>query len=82
MVQSLFANSITMLYQITDFGLARKMDDKTRDLSEYVVTRWYRAPEVMLCSCQYTKAVDLWAAGCIFAEMMQKKPLCPGDNYR
>ncbi|EWM29196.1 mitogen-activated protein kinase [Nannochloropsis gaditana] len=68
--------------KITDFGLARRITDQTRDLTEYVVTRWYRAPEVMLSSCQYNKSVDVWSAGCIFAEMLQRKPLFPGDNYR
>ncbi|GAB5029705.1 cmgc mapk protein kinase [Nannochloropsis oceanica] len=68
--------------KITDFGLARRITDQTRDLTEYVVTRWYRAPEVMLSSCQYNKSVDIWSAGCIFAEMLQRKPLFPGDNYR
>jgi serine/threonine protein kinase len=68
--------------KITDFGLSRQLTDRTRDLTEYVVTRWYRAPEIMLSSCQYTKSVDVWSAGCIFAEMLQKRPLFPGDNYR
>ena len=36
----------------------------------------------MLSSCQYNKSVDIWSAGCIFAEMLQRKPLFPGDNYR
>jgi serine/threonine protein kinase len=54
------------------------MADHTRDLTEYVVTRWYRAPEIMLSSCNYTKAVDVWSAGCIMAEMLMRKPLFPG----
>ena len=51
-------------------------DDATRELSEdaeltqYVVTRWYRAPEVMLAEGTYTKAVDIWSIGCIFAEIL------------
>ena len=49
-------------------------------MTEYVVTRWYRAPEILLGSQQYTAAVDMWSVGCIFAEMISRKPLFPGDN--
>jgi len=50
-------------------------------LTEYVVTRWYRAPEVMLLPKQYTSAVDIWSAGCILCEIMGRKPLFPGKNH-
>ena len=50
------------------------------EMTEYVVTRWYRAPEILLGSQQYTAAVDMWSVGCIFAEMLSRKPLFPGDN--
>lgn len=50
-------------------------------LTEYVVTRWYRAPEVMLSCLGYTKAIDVWSVGCIFAELLGTKPLFPGDDY-
>lgn len=68
--------------KICDFGLARGFNDAgVNDLTEYVVTRWYRAPEVM-CSCQdYGTAVDVWAVGCILAELHGRKPLFPGENY-
>lgn len=48
------------------------------NLTEYVVTRWYRAPEVMLSSQEYSKAIDMWGAGCIFGEMLGRKPMFPG----
>lgn len=50
-------------------------------LTEYVVTRFYRAPEVMLCSNHYSKAVDIWALGCTFAELLSRTNLFPGENY-
>lgn len=50
-------------------------------MTEYVVTRYYRAPEIMLSSSQYTKAVDIWSLGCTFAELMTGKVLFKGANY-
>lgn len=50
-------------------------------LTEYVVTRYYRAPEVMLCSHHYSKSIDVWSAGCSFAELLSKSYLFPGENY-
>lgn len=50
-------------------------------MTEYVATRWYRAPEVMLSFQEYTKAIDLWSVGCILAEMINGKPLFPGRDY-
>jgi len=50
-------------------------------LTEYVVTRWYRAPEVMLLPKQYTSALDLWSAGCILCEIIGRKVLFPGKNH-
>jgi serine/threonine protein kinase len=68
--------------KVCDFGLARGIDDRTQqDLTEYVVTRWYRAPEIMLSEDDYTKAVDLWSCGCILAELLGRKPIFPGEDY-
>lgn len=68
--------------KICDFGLARGVkEDVDYELTEYVVTRWYRAPEVM-CSCQeYDHKIDVWSVGCILAELHGRKPLFPGDDY-
>lgn len=70
--------------KICDFGLAR-ITDPTHDhegmLTEYVATRWYRAPEIMLSARGYTKAIDVWAVGCILAEMYLGRPLFPGQHY-
>jgi len=67
--------------KVCDFGLARGVDEKSVELTEYVVTRWYRAPEIMLSCQEYTKAIDVWSVGCIFAELLGSKPLFPGDDY-
>lgn len=48
---------------------------------EYVATRWYRAPEVMLTFKEYTRAIDMWSVGCVLAEMLSGKPLFPGRDY-
>ncbi|GMF27601.1 unnamed protein product [Phytophthora fragariaefolia] len=66
---------------ICDFGLARGVETAhNEDLTEYVVTRWYRAPE-LLTDCQnYNDAVDVWAVGCIFAEMLRRRPFFTGRD--
>ncbi|XP_076008602.1 mitogen-activated protein kinase 12b isoform X1 [Genypterus blacodes] len=64
--------------KILDFGLARQAD---AEMTGYVVTRWYRAPEVILNWMHYTQAVDLWSAGCIMAEMLLGKPLFKGSDH-
>ncbi|XP_043956229.1 mitogen-activated protein kinase 3 [Gambusia affinis] len=72
------------LFQICDFGLARIADpvhDHTGFLTEYVATRWYRAPEIMLNSKGYSKSIDMWSVGCILAEMLSNKPIFPGKHY-
>jgi mitogen-activated protein kinase 1/3 len=56
-------------------------DDSKKDLSEKMIARWYRAPEAILSPNDYTKAVDIWSIGCIFAELLGRQPLFPGDNY-
>lgn len=49
-------------------------------MTEYVVTRWYRAPELLLKYSDYTAAIDVWSVGCIFLELMNRKPLFPGRD--
>jgi len=71
--------------KICDFGLARvdELDNNDRCvMSNYIATRWYRAPEVILSRLKYTKKVDMWAVGCILAELLGRKPLFPGiDSF-
>jgi mitogen-activated protein kinase 1/3 len=49
-------------------------------MTEYVATRWYRAPEVILSWKEYTKAIDVWSVGCIFAELFLRRPLFQGKD--
>ena len=66
----------------SDFGLSRSLSkEKGEDLTEYVVTRFYRAPEIMLSSHEYTRAVDMWSAGCSLAEIISGRILFPGQHY-
>ncbi|EGD80437.1 CMGC/MAPK/ERK1 protein kinase [Salpingoeca rosetta] len=70
--------------RICDFGLARVYDPtftQKGELTEYVATRWYRAPEVMVRQRAYSKAMDIWSLGCILAEMLSNRAIFPGKNY-
>ncbi|XP_059636593.1 mitogen-activated protein kinase homolog NTF3-like [Cornus florida] len=67
--------------KICDFGLARASTmEKDKFMTEYVVTRWYRAPEILLCCDNYGTSIDVWSVGCIFAELLGRKPLFPGTE--
>ncbi|KAK7274333.1 hypothetical protein RIF29_15417 [Crotalaria pallida] len=66
--------------KIADFGLARTTSE-TDFMTEYVVTRWYRAPELLLNCSEYTAAIDIWSVGCILGEIMTRQPLFPGKDY-
>ncbi|KAL6323187.1 hypothetical protein AAG906_027467 [Vitis piasezkii] len=66
--------------KIGDFGLARTTSE-TDFMTEYVVTRWYRAPELLLNCSEYTAAIDIWSVGCILGEIMTRQPLFPGRDY-
>jgi mitogen-activated protein kinase 1/3 len=69
--------------KICDFGLARGYggDEDDPNLTDYVVTRWYRAPEVVLLASEYTKSIDVWSVGCILCELIGKKPIFPGKDH-
>lgn len=66
--------------KICDFGLARASNSKGQFMTEYVVTRWYRAPELLLCCDNYGTSIDVWSVGCIFAELLGRKPIFPGTE--
>lgn len=70
--------------RICDFGLARVIENqgqkKANDLTDYVITRWYRPPELLLESHNYTDAVDMWSVGIIFGEMLLKKHFLQGNS--
>jgi len=68
--------------KICDFGLSCLAEDENQlEKTEYVVTRWYRAPEIMLKRQEYTKSIDIWSVGCILAELLARQPLFPGEDY-
>ena len=64
-----------------DAADAEPGDSVSTFMTEYVVTRWYRAPELLLSCAEYTSAIDVWSVGCIFAELLGRKPLFPGKDY-
>ncbi|ODV78767.1 Pkinase-domain-containing protein [Suhomyces tanzawaensis NRRL Y-17324] len=66
--------------KIADFGLARSLGNANEDLTSNVVTRWYRAPELLFGAKHYTPAVDMWSVGIIFAELMLRTPYLPGKD--
>ena len=66
--------------KLADFGLARAFGIPVRTYTHEVVTLWYRAPEILLGQQQYSTPVDMWSIGTIFAEMVMKCPLYPGDS--
>ena len=66
--------------KIADFGLARECADPGARMTSQVVTRWYRAPELLLGSRASSTAVDMWSVGCIFAELMLRTPYLPGET--
>eukprot|EP01123_Difflugia_compressa_P015763 TRINITY_DN907_c0_g2_i2.p1 TRINITY_DN907_c0_g2~~TRINITY_DN907_c0_g2_i2.p1 ORF type:complete len:410 (-),score=75.03 TRINITY_DN907_c0_g2_i2:235-1464(-) len=74
------------LVKVADLGLARLIDAEKEEgarqqvLTDYVATRWYRAPEILLGSTAYTKGVDMWSVGCILGELLGGKPMFPGTS--
>lgn len=66
--------------KLADFGLARIFGLPAKELTPKVVTLWYRAPELLLGDEKYTTAVDMWAMGCIFGELLSHQSLMPGKN--
>jgi len=70
--------------KVADFGLARMYNkdgpESVVAITDYVTTRWYRAPEVIVGWSRYGAAIDMWAVGCIVAELISRSPLFPGEN--
>ena len=71
----------TGLLKVCDFGFARStLSNQSAVYTDYVSTRWYRSPELLVGDANYDKTVDIWAIGCIYAEMFNGMPLFPGDS--
>ncbi len=66
--------------QLADFGLARAKSVPTKTYSNEVVTLWYRPPDVLLGSTEYSTPIDMWGVGCIFYEIASGRPLFPGST--
>jgi mitogen-activated protein kinase 15 len=71
------------LLKLADFGLARSLHAEREGaavLTEYIATRWFRAPEILLGSTKYDAAIDMWSVGCILGELLGGKPMFPGNS--
>lgn len=78
--QNLLVDNATMILKIADLGLGRAFSIPVKSYTHEIVTLWYRAPEVLLGATHYSTPVDMWSVGCIFAELVRKQPLFPGDS--
>ena len=76
---NLTTRDVMVIVKLADFGLAREISSKP-PYTEYVSARWYRAPELMLKSRNYSVPVDMWALGTVMAEVINLKPLFPGSG--
>lgn len=72
--------SKTGVLKLCDFGFARGIAGKNSVYTDYVATRWYRCPELLVGDTDYDKLVDVWAAGCLLAEIVNGMPLFPGES--
>ena len=68
--------------KLADFGLARSTGVPVKNYTNEVVTLWYRAPDVLLGSTNYSYTIDMWSIGCILAELVTMKPLFMGKNEK
>ena len=74
--------NLDRLLKLADFGLARAFGIPVKNFTHEVVTLWYRAPDILLGSKNYTTSVDIWSVGCIFAEIVNRSPIFAGQNDR
>lgn len=69
------------ILKVCDFGFTRStLPNASAVYTDYVSTRWYRSPELLVGDANYNKTVDVWAIGCIYAEMFNGMPLFPGES--
>ncbi|KAI4495890.1 hypothetical protein M0802_008296 [Mischocyttarus mexicanus] len=66
--------------KLCDFGFARLVGSSKESCTDYVATRWYRAPELLVGDSKYGREIDVWAVGCLYAEMMTGDPIFPGES--
>ena len=77
--ENLLINSSNKL-KLCDFGFARRINQKENNLTDYVATRWYRSPELIILNGIYNFEIDYWAIGCIMGELVDGNPIFPGEN--
>ncbi|KAK4875466.1 hypothetical protein RN001_011888 [Aquatica leii] len=68
------------ILKVGDFGLAREYGSPLKAYTPIVVTLWYRAPELLLCTKEYSTPIDMWSVGCIFGELLLMNPVFPGKS--
>mmetsp|Transcript_16335 Transcript_16335/g.24615 ORF Transcript_16335/g.24615 Transcript_16335/m.24615 type:complete len:754 (-) Transcript_16335:207-2468(-) len=78
--ENLLIDVQTRQLKLCDFGFARVLTNANEELTDYVATRWYRAPELLLGSALYDFSVDIWAIGCIMGEITDGQPIFPGES--
>jgi cyclin-dependent kinase-like len=78
--ENLLIDLKTQTLKLCDFGFARVLPQGGQEMTDYVATRWYRAPELLLGSTTYGFGVDMWAIGCIMGELSDGQPLFPGES--
>ncbi|KAF3327319.1 cyclin-dependent kinase B1-1-like isoform X1 [Carex littledalei] len=78
--QNLLVDKEKGILKIADLGLGRSFTLPMKSYTHEIVTLWYRAPEVLLGTTHYSTGVDMWSVGCIFAEMVRRQALFPGDS--
>ncbi|KAG2622732.1 hypothetical protein PVAP13_3KG007600 [Panicum virgatum] len=78
--QNLLVDKEKGILKIADLGLGRAFTVPMKSYTHEIVTLWYRAPEVLLGATHYSTGVDMWSVGCIFAEMVRRQALFPGDS--
>jgi len=66
--------------KLADLGLAKEYRVFRGNMTEYVSTRWYRGPELVLRSNSYNQSIDIWALGCIMSELYLGRPIFPGSS--
>eukprot|EP00051_Salpingoeca_urceolata_P008914 m.109910 g.109910 ORF g.109910 m.109910 type:complete len:406 (-) comp16004_c1_seq3:168-1385(-) len=78
--ENILVSSKDHVVKLCDFGFARSLSGPGAVYTDYVATRWYRAPELLVGDTMYGPSVDVWAIGCVFAEMLTARPLWPGKS--
>jgi len=79
-LENLLINRNDNCLKLCDFGFARTLPSRDTPLTDYVATRWYRAPEILVGVVRYGKEVDVWAIGCITGELFDGQPMFPGQS--